>query len=55
MKAVLITCDDCAHCVDLKTPSPKDAPTLTTARNLIKQTVTEWLKVTAEEERLFIS
>ena len=36
MEAILINCNDCAHCVDLKTPSDTDAPTLTNARNKIK-------------------
>jgi hypothetical protein len=36
MKNVLINCNNCAHCIDLRTPSPTDAPTLTNARNFIK-------------------
>jgi len=46
MEAVLINCNDCAHCVDLKTPSAADAPTLTNARNRIKTLVTKWLTPT---------
>ena len=49
MKTVYINCNNCAHCVDLRTPSPADAPTLTNARNFIKQTVTQWLMPTQEE------
>jgi hypothetical protein len=49
MKTVYINCNNCAHCVDLHTPSPADAPTLTNARSLIKQTVALWLTPTQEE------
>jgi len=49
MKTVLVNCNNCAHCVDLRTPSSKDAPTLTNSRALIKKTVTEWLTPTKEE------
>ena len=49
MKTVYINCNNCAHCVDLHTPSPADAPTLTNARSLIKQTVAQWLMPTQEE------
>lgn len=49
MKTVYINCNNCAHCVDLRTPSPADTPTLTNARNLIAQTVTQWLMPTQEE------
>jgi hypothetical protein len=46
MEAILINCQDCAHCVDLHTPSDSDAPTLTNARNKIQATVTKWLTPT---------
>jgi hypothetical protein len=49
MTTVLINCNNCAHCVDLRTPSDADAPTLTNARNLIKSKVTLWLTPTREE------
>ena len=49
MEAILINCEDCAHCVDLHTPSLTDAPTLTIARNKIKSLVTKWLTPTKEE------
>lgn len=49
MEAVLINCQNCAHCVDLKTPSPVDAPTLTNARNKIKAKLTLWLTPSKEE------
>ena len=50
MEAILINCNNCAHCVDLRTPSAVDAPTLTNARNKIKAIVTKWLTASAEEE-----
>ena len=49
MEAVLINCNDCAHCVDLHTPSPADAPTLTNARNHIQSVITQWLTPTQQE------
>lgn len=49
MKNVLINCNNCAHCVDLRTPSDADAPTLTNARNYIKKSVIEWLTPTAAD------
>ena len=48
-EAVLINCNNCAHCVDLKTPSGADAPTLINARNRIKTLVTQWLTPTQED------
>jgi len=50
MEAILINCNDCAHCVDLKTPSDTDAPTLTNARNKIKSIVTKWLTATVDNK-----
>jgi hypothetical protein len=32
VKAIVIDCNDCAHCVDLYTPSPNDAAPLKRAR-----------------------
>ena len=49
MEAILINCNDCAHCVDLHTPSAMDTPGLTNARNKIKSLVTKWLTPTMEE------
>jgi len=43
MKNVFVECEDCAHCVDLKTPSEQDAPTLRNAREKIKRTIKGWL------------
>jgi len=54
MRNVLINCNNCAHCVDLRTPSDADAPPLTNARNYIKKTVIEWLTpTTADYEKAF--
>jgi len=39
----VITCDNCAHCVDLYTPSPSDAPDLKKARDQQFQTISEWI------------
>lgn len=49
MEAVLINCNNCAHCVDLHSPSSADAPTLINARNRIQKLVTKWLTPSAEE------
>ena len=49
MEAILINCNNCAHCVDLKTPTAMDTPGLTNARNKIKNLVTKWLTPTMEE------
>ena len=43
MVAVLINCENCGHCVDLSSPSPKDPPTLTNARNKIAMQIKAWL------------
>lgn len=32
MKAVLLNCNDCGHCIDLTTPAPTDTPGLTLGR-----------------------
>jgi len=49
MKNILINCNNCAHCVDLRTPNAADAPTLTNARNYIKKSLIEWLTPTAAD------
>jgi hypothetical protein len=36
-------CDGCAHCVDLVTPTPHDAPTLVAARARVHAFVAERL------------
>jgi hypothetical protein len=43
MKAILIDCNNCGHCVDLSTPSPIDTPGLTHARQQIKTAISSWL------------
>jgi hypothetical protein len=43
MKAILIDCQDCGHCVDLRTPADSDPPSLTIARNQIQSQITAWL------------
>uniref|UniRef100_A8Y7Q7 Uncharacterized protein n=1 Tax=Plasmodiophora brassicae TaxID=37360 RepID=A8Y7Q7_PLABS len=40
---LLINCSQCGHCVDLHTPSPDDAPALTTARSTIIAHIDRWL------------
>lgn len=47
--AVYIDCNNCAHCVDLKTPKDADSPALSLARKKIKSNVTKWLTPTQEE------
>jgi len=39
----LIDCDNCAHCIDLKAPSPNDPAALTESRELIYAQLREWL------------
>lgn len=43
MKAVLIDCADCGHCVDLKVANENDSPELTAARNLVAAQMITWL------------
>ena len=40
---ILVDCDQCAHCVELYTPTANDAPSLVQARQFISTTVQEWL------------
>jgi hypothetical protein len=49
MEAIFIDCNDCSHCVDLKTPSPSDPPPLTNARNKIKRIIMKWLTPSQED------
>ena len=49
MEAIFIDCNDCSHCVDLKTPSPSDPPPLKNARNKIKQLIMKWLAPSQED------
>ena len=39
----MITCDDCAHCVDLHAPSQNDAKDLTDTRAYEMSTVKKWI------------
>ena len=54
MKAILIDCNDCGHCVDLSTPSETDTPGLTLARRQIKEQLVQWInaKSSSEEPKL---
>jgi hypothetical protein len=54
MVAILINCENCGHCVDLSTPSPTDAPTLTLARQRIATQVKAWLAAPSEAEPVLI-
>lgn len=49
MVNILIDCNNCAHCVDLHTPSEDDSPPLKIARSKILKTITKWLTPTQEE------
>jgi hypothetical protein len=51
MKAFLINCNNCGHCVDLSTPSATDTPALTLARQRIKNQISAWLAAPAENEK----
>ena len=44
MKAIVIKCKDCAHCVDLSTPTPNDSLNLVFARLRIAQRFSKWFK-----------
>lgn len=41
-QANVINCTYCAHCVDLYTPSPSDAPALVQERETVKALVAQW-------------
>jgi hypothetical protein len=41
-QAHVVNCDQCAHCVDLYTPTPQDAPDLVAERQQVKALVAEW-------------
>ncbi len=40
---MIVKCDDCAHCIDLYTSSPKDPKILTDARQTIKKRIVKWM------------
>lgn len=40
----MANCTDCAHCVDLYTPSSKDAPELKKIRDEQFLTISEWIE-----------
>jgi hypothetical protein len=50
MAAFLINCENCGHCIDLSTPSPKDPPGLTLARTKIANQIKAWLAAADKEE-----
>jgi hypothetical protein len=54
MTSVLINCNNCAHCKDLSTPGPTDAPPLTAARSLIFKTVKSWLGLPSTKPNEFL-
>lgn len=47
MKAHVVNCTDCGHCVDLYTESSKDASDLVRTRREIRANVATWLGVDA--------
>ena len=53
MKTWNIKCDDCAHCIDLHTPSESDPQDLKDARADVYKTIKEWL-VADREAKHFI-
>ena len=44
MKAILLECEQCAHCVELYTPSEKDSRELKLARLEIEAYFAKWLR-----------
>ena len=44
MKAIMIDCDDCAHCVDFSNPSDKDSENLKKARLEIEAYISAIIK-----------
>ena len=52
--AVLIDCNNCGHCADLYTPKDTDAPSLTRARNQIKDQLIVWLNAASQQDVLFL-
>lgn len=48
-KAWLIECTDCAHCIDLHTPSASDPKSLKEGRAHAISTITEWLHKDVEK------
>jgi hypothetical protein len=49
--ANVVACPGCAHCVDLYTPSPTDAPALVAERTQAKALVAQWLADAAAAKR----
>jgi len=44
MKAILLECENCAHCVELYTPNEKDSFELKQARLEIELSFARWLE-----------
>jgi len=43
MISLMIKCNGCAHCSDLRASSPNDPPELTAARKMEKYYITKWI------------
>lgn len=44
-KAYVMDCDDCGHCKDLHGTDPSDPKEVTYARQLVKDTLRDWLGI----------
>ena len=47
--ALVIRCEGCGHCVDLKPPAASDAPELAHARRAVAEAIGQWLQAPAIE------
>jgi len=52
MKAVLMECANCGHCIDLGTPTPNDPIEVTNAREDIFEQIQIWLAADAAKKQL---
>lgn len=50
MKAWHIECENCAHCIDLHTPSDDDDSNLGNARSNVYQAIVNWLDEDAQDK-----
>lgn len=51
--SILIDCNNCAHCQDLRAPTGNDTPSMQLARKKIKEFVSSRLTVTEQEKLEF--
>ena len=44
MKSDIINCENCGHCIDIKTPKETDDPEITRIRENVANSVISWIK-----------